>query len=205
MIAGVDPKRPRKPGSGLARPRRTHRHIERQHQNAAARPRRPPHQVEPDRVIVAGKAIELKPEYIGGDRSDLFDGGTADRAEHVRDAGALCRARQMQISARPHDRRAAHRRHPNRRGEAAAEQFDIAGRQRRHDAIARHQLHRIECSPIAFNPGILKTGATIGVFEAEMRHPALGTPAQILNVRVGAMQPRIAGIGTMAGGGQRRV
>ena len=157
------------------------------------------HQIETDGVIVPAGAIKLKPEHIGRDLGDLFDRGAADGAERVWNAGALRGAGQIQIGARPHDRRAAHRRNTDRRGIAAAEQFDLARRQRRHHAIARHQFHCIERRPVAPDAGIVLARAAIRIFEGKMRQVVTGAAAQIIDGRIAPVKLGITRIGVLAG------
>ncbi len=189
--AGLKTERAGDAGCRFAWPRGAHRQIERQHQRAAAGGFGAPHQVEADRMAVPSEAIKLKPEDVRGDLGDLFDRGATGSAECVRNARVLGGAGKMQIGAGPHDRWPAHRRHPNRGGIAPAEQLDIAGRQRRHDAIARHQFDGVERRPIAANPGIVVAGAAVGIFEGQMRNAAARTPPQIVDARIMPMQLRI--------------
>ncbi len=156
----------------FARAGGAHRHVEREHQRMTAGGLGAPHQIEADGVVVPGGAIELEPEYVGRDFGDALDGRAADRAERVGNAGALRGAGEIFVGARPDDRRPAHGRNADRRGVAAAEQFDLARRQRRHHAIARHQFHRIEPRPIALDAGIILARAAVGIFEGKMRQPA---------------------------------
>jgi len=196
--AGLKTERAGDAGCRFAWPRGAQRQIERQHQRAAAGGFGAPHQVEADRMAVPGKAIKLKPEDVRGDLSDLFDRGAAGGAQSVRNARVLGGAGEMQVRAGPHDRRPAHRRHPNRGAVAPAEQLDIAGRQRRHNAIARHQLDGVERRPIAADPGIVIAGAAVGVFEGKMRNAAARTPPQIIDTRIMPMQLRITRVAAMA-------
>ena len=147
--AGAKIKSAGNAGGCFARARGAHRHIERQHQRAAAGGFGAPYQIETDGVIVLGKPIKLEPEHVRRNLGDAFDGGAADCAQYVGNARALRGAGEMQVGTGPHDRRAAHRRHAERRGIAAAKEFHIARRRRRYEAVARHQLDRIERCPIA--------------------------------------------------------
>ena len=157
-----------------------------------------PHQIEADGMIVRGGAIELEPEHVGRQFGDTLDGRAADRAERIGNARALRGAGEISIGARPHDRRPAHRRNADRRGVAAAEQFDLARRQRRHHAIARHQFHRIEPRPIALDAGIVLARAAVGIFEGKMRQPAARAAAQIVDGRIVPVKLGIARIGVLA-------
>ena len=157
-----------------------------------------PRQIEADGVIVPGGAIELEPEHVGRELGDALDGRAADRAERIGNAGALRGAGQIFIGARPYDRRSAHGRDADRRGVAAAEQLDLARRQRRHHAIARHQFHRIEPRPIALDAGIVLAGAAVGIFEGKMRQPAARAAAQIVDGRVMPVKLGVARIGVLA-------
>ena len=85
------------------------------------------------------------------DFGDFLDGRAAGHAERVRNRPSARRAPDP-VGAGPDDRRTAHRRHPDRRGVAAAEQLDLARRQRRHHAIARHHFDGIERRPVAPDP-----------------------------------------------------
>jgi hypothetical protein len=104
----------------------------------------------------------------------------------------------MLVGARPHDRRAAHRRNAKRRGVAAAEQFDVAGRQRRHHAIARHHFHRIERRPIAPDAGVVLAGTAIGIFESKMRQAAARGAAQIVDGRIMPIERGVARISALS-------
>ena len=97
------------PDHHFARARGAHRHVKGQHQRVAAGGRGAAHQIEADGMVVAGGAVKLKPEHVGRDLGDLFDGGAADRAERIGNARALRGAGKMHVGARPHDRRPAHR------------------------------------------------------------------------------------------------
>ena len=182
----------------FTRPRGAHRHVEREHQRMTAGGLRAPHQIEADGVVVLGGAIELEPEHVGRELGDALDGRAADRPERIGNAGALRGAGEIFIGARPYDRRPAHRRNADRRGVAAAEQFDLAWRQRRHHAIARHQFHRIEPRPIAPDAGIVLAGAAVGIFEGKMRQPAARAAAQIVDGRIMPVKLGVARIGVLA-------
>ncbi len=146
--------------------------------------------IEADGVVVTGEAIELQPEHVRRDLGDLFDGGAAGHAERVGNSRALRGAGEIDVGARPHDRRSAHRRDADRRRVAAAEQFDVAGRQRRHHAIARHQFDGIERRPIAPDAGVVLARAAVGIFEGEMRQAAARAAAQIIDGRISAGRAR---------------
>ena len=156
------------------------------------------HQIEADGVVVPGGAIKLEPEYVGRDFGDALDGRAADRAERIGNARALRGAGEIFIGARPDDRRPPHRRNADRRGVAAAEQLDLARRQRRHHAIARHQFHRIEPRPIALDAGIVLARAAVGIFEGKMRQPAARAAAQVVDGRIMPIKLGVARIGVLA-------
>ena len=178
--------------------RGAHRHVEREDQRIAVGRRSAAHQIEADGVIVLRGAVKLKPADVGRDFRDLFDGSAAGEPERIGNARLLRGAGEMPVGAGPDDRRAAHRRYPDRRGIAAAEQFDLAGRQRRHHAVARHHFHGIERRPIAPNAGIVLAGAAVGIFESEMRQPAARGAAQIVDGRIMPIKRGIARIGALA-------
>ena len=188
---------------GLARTRRAHRHVERQHQRMTAGGCGAAHQIEADGMVIIGEPVELKPEHVRRDGPDLFDGGAAWRAERVGNAGALRRAREMPVGARPHDRRAAHRRDADRRGVAATEQLHRARRQRRHHAVAGHDLDRIERRPIAPYAGVVGARTTVHVFEGEIRNVPARAAAQIGDGRETPFEARIVRTGAATRG--RRV
>ena len=73
---------------------------------------------------------------------------------------------------------------PIGRAVAAAEQLDVARRQRRHDAVTRNKLDGVERRPVAPDPGIVFAGAAVGIFEGEMRDMAAGTSPQIVDTRI---------------------
>ena len=56
-------------------------------------------QIEADGVIVPGRAIELKPEYVGRNLGDALNRRTADRAERVQGCARFCAARARFSSA----------------------------------------------------------------------------------------------------------
>ena len=179
-------------GRHFARTRGAHRYVEREHKRAATGGFRAVDEIAADGVVVGGQPVELKPEDIRRDARHLFDGGTAGRGQRIRNAGALRRAGQMKIAARPDNRRAAHRRDADRRVVAATEQLHLAGRQLRHDAVARHELDSIESGPIAPDAGILLAGTAVGIFKGEMRDMAAGALPQIVDSRIMPVKLRIA-------------
>ena len=152
-------------------------------------------QVEADSVVVLRRAIKLEPEYVRRDFGDAFDRRAADRAERVWDAGSLRRACQILIGAGPDDGGAAHRRNANRRRVTPAKQFDLARRQRRHHAVARHHFHRIEPRPIAPDPGVVLARAAVAIFKREMRQPPACAAAQIIDGRITSVKRGVARIG----------
>ena len=157
-----------------------------------------PRQVEADGVVVPGGAIKLEPEHVGRDLGDALDGRAADRAERIGNAGTLRGAGEILVGARPDDGRAAHRRNADRRGVAAAEQLDLARRQRRHHAIARHHFHRIEPRPIALDAGVVLARAAVAIFKREMRQPPARAAAQIVDGRIMPVKLGVARIGVLA-------
>ena len=186
------------PDHHFAGARRAHRHVERQDQRVAVGRCGAAHQIEADGVIVLGGAVELKPADVGRDFRDLFDGRAAGEPERIGNARLLRGAGEMLVGARPHDGRPAHRRNADRRGIAAAEQFDVAGRQRRHHAIARHHFHRIERRPIALDAGVVLARAAVGIFESEMRQAAARGAAQIVDGRIMPIKRGVARIGALS-------
>jgi hypothetical protein len=96
---------------------------------------------------------------------------------------------EILVGARPHDRRSAHRRDADRRGVAAAEQLDVDRRQLGGDAVARHELDRIERRPVALDPGVVGAGAAVHVLEREARPVPRRMPAQVRNGRKAPDQP----------------
>ena len=183
----------------FARAAGAHRHVERENDGAAIGRRGAAQRIEADGVVVAREAVKLKPENVRRDFRDFLDGRAAGHAERVRDPRALRGTRQNPIGARPHDRRPAHRRNADRRGVAAAEQFDLAGRQRRHDAIARHQFDGVERRPIALDAGIVLARAAIGIFKGEMRQAPPRAAAQIIDGRIVPVEFGVAWIAVAAG------
>ena len=170
----------------LARAHGAHRHVEREHQHMHAGRVGAAHQVEADRVVVLGKAVELQPEHVRRDLGDLLDGGAAGDAERVWHARALRGLGQQLVGAGPDHDRAAHRRHAERRGVFAAEQLDIDRRHARHDAVARHHLDGVERRPVVLDAGVV-TRAAVAVFEGEMRQPPLRATAKIVDGRIPAL------------------
>ena len=146
------------------------------------------HQVEADGVVVARHPVELEPQHVRRDLRGRLDGGAADRAEHVGHARRLRGGGEILVGARPHDRRPAHRRDADRRRVAAAEQLDVDRRQLGGDAVARHELDRVERRPVALDAGVVGSGAAVHVFEREARPVPRRMPAQIRDGRKAADQ-----------------
>ena len=152
-----------------------------------------PHQVEADGVLVAGAAVELEPEHVGRDLARALDGHAAHETERVGHARALRRGGEIRVGARPHQRRSAHGSDADRRGIAPAEQLDVDRRQGRGDAVARHQLDRIERVPVALDAAV-RPGAAIHILEGEARYVAARVPPQIGDGGEAAMQLDEAGL-----------
>ncbi len=144
-------------------------------------------EIEADRMLVARTAIELEPEHVGRDLGRALDRHPADEPERVGHARALRRRREILVGARPHDRRAAHGGDADRRGIALAEQLDIDGRQGGGDAVARHQLDRIERVPVARDPAVGARTA-VHILEGKIRHLPAGMAAQIGHGRKAAVE-----------------
>ena len=167
-----------KPRIGFTRARGAHRHVERQRQHLDLCGLRAVDQIETDFVVVLREAVQLKPEHIGRDLSDLLDSRAAGDAERIGHARRLRRLRHQQIGARPDQRRPAHRRDSDWRGIARAEQFDAGRRQSRHHAIARHHLDVVEGVPVMGDADIV-AGAGVAILESKARHVARRVFAQI--------------------------
>jgi hypothetical protein len=199
--AGKHPQvRPERRGDAyrdLARARGAHGNIEGEHEHVHAGGFGPAHQVEADRVLVAGAAVELEPQHVGGDLGRALDGHPSNQAERIRHTRALRRRGEILIGARPHDRGAAHGRNADRRGIAPPEQLHIDRRQGGGDAVARYELDRVERAPVARDAAVLP-GAAVEIFEGEARDVPAGMPAQISDGREAAVQldeTRIVGRG----------
>ena len=174
-------------GVAFARARGAHRHVDGERQRFDARRRRALDDVEADGVIVLEKTIELQPKHVGRDFGDVLDGCAAGDAERVGHARALRRLRHQEIGARPHQRRAAHRRDADRRCIARAEQFHLGRRHRGDGAVARHHLDGVEGRPIVRDADV-GAGAGVAIFEREARHVLGRARAQISRTRVLPMQ-----------------
>ncbi len=159
----------------LARARRPHRHVEGEHQHVDAAGFGALDQIETDRMRVTGTAIKLEPEHVGRDLGGALDCQAADETERIRQIRALAGGRQQLVRPRKHQRRTPHRRDPDRRRIAFAEQLDIDRRQLGGDAIARHQLDRIERIPIALDAAVGARSA-VAVLEGEARQLAPRLP-----------------------------
>ena len=148
-------------------------------------------EIEADAVVVMGEAVELQPEHVGRDFGHLLDCCAAGDAERIGHARGLRRLGHDEIGARPHQRRPAHGRDAERRGIAAAEQFNLDRRQARHHAVARHDFHRVERRPVVRDADIV-AGAGVAIFEGETRHVGGRPPAQIGRGRETPVQRRKA-------------
>ena len=99
---------------------------------------------------------------------------------------ALRGAGEMNVSARPNDRRAAHGRHADRSAIAPAEKFDVAWRQRRHDAVTRDKLDGVQRRPVALDPGIVLARPAVGIFKRKMRNVGARALPQIGDAGISA-------------------
>src|SRR5262249_44810914 len=88
----------------------------------------------------------------------------------------------------------AHRGNPDRRSVAAAEQLDLAFRQRWHHAVARHELDRVEGRPVA-RDAFVGAGAAIAIFKRKAWDVMTGMLAQIGDGREALPQRAAAAIG----------
>ncbi len=145
-------------------------------------------------MLILGQAIQLEPENVGRDAGDFLDRRPAGCAERIGNAGALRGARQMDVAARPDDRWAAHRRHPDWAAVKPAEQLHLARRQRRHHAVARDKLDGIERRPVTSDSAIVVAGAAVRILKSEMRNVPAGAAAQITDAGIVQMQLRKARI-----------
>jgi hypothetical protein len=143
--------------------------------------------IEADGVLVAEAPIELEPQHVGRDLGCALNGHAADEAERIGHPRALRRGGEILVGAGPHDRGAAHGGDADRRGVVPAEQFDIDRRQGRSDAVARHELDRIERAPVAGDAAV-GTRAAVHVFKGEARHVPAGMAAQMGDGRKVPMQ-----------------
>src|SRR5271163_439424 len=98
----------------------------------------------------------------------------------------------MNVSSGPNDRRTAHR-----RAIAPAEEFDVARRQRRHDAIPRDELDGVEGSPIALDPGVVLSRTAVRIFKREMRDAGARAPAQVVDAWIMPMKPYVVRAATV--------
>ena len=185
--AQIRPERRGDAGGNLARTCGAHRNVEGKNQYMHPDRLGAAKQIEADRMLVARTAIELEPEHVGRDLGRALDRHPADESERIGNTRALRGGREILIGSRPHDRGAAHGRDTDRCGVAFAEHLDIDGRKRGGDAVARHQLDRIERVPVARDAAV-RAGAAVHIFEGKARHISAGVSAQIGNGRKAAMQ-----------------
>src|SRR5262245_5829832 len=143
--------------------------------------------IEADGVLIAGTAIELEPEHVGRDLGCALDRHAADQPERIGHTRALRRGSEILVGARPDDGGPPHGSDADRRGIMPAEQVDTDRRQGRGDAVARHELDRIERAPVAGDTTV-GTSASVPVFKGEAGHVPAGGAAQISDGRKAAMQ-----------------
>jgi hypothetical protein len=149
-------------------------------------------EIEADRVIVVGKAIELEPQDVGRDRGGGLDGHAADGPERIGNAGVLGGFGEIAIGARPRDRGAAHRGDADRRRVGAAEELDRGRRQFGGAAVARDQFDRIEGAPVAGDAAI-GAGAAVEILVGKARNMPRGVLPQIGDGREAPSQPQFLG------------
>jgi hypothetical protein len=152
------------------------------------------HQLEAEPVIVARHAVELEPEHVRRNPRRLLDGDPADGAERIGHARALGGLGHVAIGAWPHDARPAHRRDADRRLVLAPEQIDLDRRQRRHHAVARHQLDSVQRRPVA-GDAVVGAGAAVAVFIGKARDAPARAPAQVRDGRKALLELGAAPIG----------
>ena len=160
--------------------RGAHRHVHRHYEHMHACRIGATHDFKAQLVIIARQAIELKPQYVGRDRSGIFDREPADRSEHIGHTRSLRGLRHITVRTGPDQRRTAHRRNAERRRIAAAEKFDADRRQRRHHAITRHQFDRIQRCPIA-RDALVGACTAVAIFKGKIGNVPARAPAQIVD------------------------
>ncbi len=176
LIGGPRVDRERHPAAvaDVARALRLAGAVDGRHQHVRAGGVGAAHQVVGDGVVVIGKAVELEPEHVRRDRSDLLDRGIGGCRQHVGDTPALRLGGEQLLGPRPHQAGRAHGGDADRCGVCAAEQFGV-GRHLAVDAVVRQQLDRLERRRIA-RDAIFFGGAAINEIKAEARHPRPGAP-----------------------------
>jgi hypothetical protein len=133
-------------------------------------------------VVILSDAIELEPQHIAGKLREFLDGRTRHCSGRVGNTRALRRFRQALFSARPHDPGHPHRRDTERRRVAPAKQLNVHMAGAIVDAVARHQLDRVERGCIARNPAV-GTRSAIGCVKAEFGNAPARVLAEIIDRR----------------------